>query len=362
MDEPILSFATARKLGALLRDQPWARVENVARMGLHALAGFPSPEPAYRPTWLVLFATPRCNLRCQHCQYHAPEAGEAPRTGRELAPERLGELLDRFPEVVNASLTGGEPLLHRRLGELLRLLAGRRVKVHLPTNGSLLAEHLDLLLEGPLEQLNVSLYGLDGMDYAARTGASPELFERTTEAIAELTRRRSRSGSPRSVRVSFVVTRSTLGRMPEMVRLAESLDCDSVRLQNLIDYGLPGFDARECLFADDPDAERAIAALARLGSRIPISPPRLYHRQPAARRCRLPFTSLTVDGDGALGPCCVIGADPGFGTLDDRGEPWNHPSLTAFRRRFMNPSSPLPAPCRTCEHLLPEPRPIPARG
>ena len=52
----------------------------------------------------------------------------------------------------------GEPLLHPHFRELLKIASYAGLNINISTNGSLLARHLDYLLQNPVRQINISLH------------------------------------------------------------------------------------------------------------------------------------------------------------------------------------------------------------
>jgi cyclic pyranopterin phosphate synthase len=108
---------------------------------------------------LRVSVTDRCNLRCAYCM---PEEDYVwlPRE-QILHFEELSALADIFMDlgVDKIRLTGGEPLLRRDLGALIRLLAGKpRLRdLAITTNGVLLAEQAGSLKEAGLHRVTVSL-------------------------------------------------------------------------------------------------------------------------------------------------------------------------------------------------------------
>jgi cyclic pyranopterin phosphate synthase len=108
---------------------------------------------------LRVSVTDRCNLRCQYCM---PEE-EYVWLPREdiLSFEETAALVDIFTDlgVDKVRLTGGEPLLRRGLGRLVRMLAAMpRIRdLAITTNGLLLAEQARTLREGGLHRVTVSL-------------------------------------------------------------------------------------------------------------------------------------------------------------------------------------------------------------
>jgi len=108
---------------------------------------------------LRISVTDRCNLRCAYCM---PEEDYVwlPRA-QILHFEEVSALADIFLDlgVDKIRLTGGEPLLRRDLGALIRLLAGKpRLRdLAITTNGVLLAEQAGSLKEAGLHCVTVSL-------------------------------------------------------------------------------------------------------------------------------------------------------------------------------------------------------------
>lgn len=112
---------------------------------------------------LRISVTDRCNLRCTYCM---PEQTPDYQPRREIL---TFEEIERFTRVAvslgveDVRLTGGEPLVRSQLPRLIASLGrieGLR-KIGLTTNGVLLAEQADALLEAGLRHVNVSLDALD---------------------------------------------------------------------------------------------------------------------------------------------------------------------------------------------------------
>jgi MoaA/NifB/PqqE/SkfB family radical SAM enzyme len=343
----LVSIENLRKVVTLVRDHRPRQIVNTLRYAVHAARGFPNVVVPYDPTWLVLLISGRCNLACRHCALHAPE-----RPAREVGDmplELFIELLDRFRGTASLSLGGGEPLLHPRLSEMLEIAADRRLKVHIPTNGTSLSGTVNHLLTTPVEMLNVSLYGLDRESFARQTGGRPELFDATLDAVAELIRRRRPGGFPRLVRLSMIVTQDTLHLALPFVRLAEKLGVDQAKLDNICLFRTIPYDEKDGLYDDDPGVRQALADLEELRFKIPVHLPRLFRRSAGARDCTMPFRLLTVDGQGAIAPCCVRRTDRRWGTVWDEPETWNGPVFVAARRRALDRGRPMPVLCHSCE-------------
>ena len=127
-------------------------------------------------TYLRLSVTDRCDLRCAYCM---PERMTFLPRAEMLSFAELDRLASGFIRqgVRKLRLTGGEPLLRKRLPELVARLA--RIDgiddLALTTNGALLAMHARTLREAGLRRITVSLDTLDPDAFRALSGGRGEL-------------------------------------------------------------------------------------------------------------------------------------------------------------------------------------------
>ena len=113
-------------------------------------------------SYLRLAVTDRCNLRCTYCM---------PAEGIAYLPEKKllsWEEMLRIVHVLNqlgirkVRITGGEPFVRPGLMEFLQELAKiENLEICLTTNGVLLENHLDSLLNLGIKNVNLSLDSLD---------------------------------------------------------------------------------------------------------------------------------------------------------------------------------------------------------
>ncbi len=116
---------------------------------------------------LRISVTDRCNFRCTYCmplnEYSWIERGEL-LTYEEIL--RLAGLFVRLG-VEKIRVTGGEPLVRRKLDVLIRGLASLEgiQDLSLTTNGALLAEQAEALRAAGLKRINLSLDTLDAAKF-----------------------------------------------------------------------------------------------------------------------------------------------------------------------------------------------------
>lgn len=121
--------------------------------------------------YMRISVTDRCNLRCRYCMPQgismSPVSELLTFEEIELVSQAAAELgIRRF------KITGGEPLVRRGcprlVGRIRRILKVEQVT--LTTNGVLLGDFLDELLENGLDGVNISLDSLDAAVYRQITG------------------------------------------------------------------------------------------------------------------------------------------------------------------------------------------------
>ena len=111
-------------------------------------------------TYLRMSVTDRCDLRCTYCM--AERMQFLPKQ-ELLTIEELDQVASSFIRrgVQKIRITGGEPLVRRGMPELIKRLGGYLGhgldELTLTTNGTLLEQFADLLVESGVKRINVSL-------------------------------------------------------------------------------------------------------------------------------------------------------------------------------------------------------------
>ncbi|MWC44333.1 GTP 3',8-cyclase MoaA [Sphingomonas carotinifaciens] len=114
--------------------------------------------------YLRISVTDRCDLRCRYCM--AENMTFLPRA-KLLSLEEIAVIAERFIArgVTKIRLSGGEPLVRRDVGDLVRRL-GRHVgtgldELTMTTNGTRLARYAPEMVEAGMARVNVSLDSRD---------------------------------------------------------------------------------------------------------------------------------------------------------------------------------------------------------
>ncbi len=326
-------------------DEVWAagviarlsgRVEESYRIGrLRRRLGRGTPLrralPPHLPVGVKLELTHACNLRCDFCYTDSPRHTLA-RTA-DLSDEAWRRVVEQALElgVVEAVLTGGEPLLRAPLMlELATRLAGEGVGVTLNTNGWFIDATLaDRLAEIPGLSVNVSLDGATGELHDAARGV-PGSWRRAVGALALLAERDV------VVRAAHVVTPLN-ARWVEM--LLENLWLLGVRVVRLTPVVPIGAASRRRGWGVDRSAlRRAVAdARSRFGedfvvavqSGVPLLLPNGDAGAPASLLVR-PSGRVIVD---AIHPFAFGHVDDGLAACWERiVAGWRAPEIEAWAR------------------------------
>ena len=154
---PLRSIPFRRRYGVLKRRFRQARA--LAR-------AFQSP---HRPIVAQIIPTRRCNLSCTYCN-------EFDRTSDPVALQELRQRIDRLAELGTTiiTLSGGEPLLHPDVGELIRHIRSRGAIATIITNGYLLTPAM-------IGTLNAA--GLDSMQISIDNVAPDEVSKRSLKVL-----------------------------------------------------------------------------------------------------------------------------------------------------------------------------------
>jgi molybdenum cofactor biosynthesis protein A, bacterial len=107
--------------------------------------------------YLRISLTDNCNLRCFYCmpeeEYAFTPASRLMQADEVLALAKIFVAMG----VKKIRLTGGEPLVRKDAGAIIRSLASLPVSLTLTTNGTRLHQYMDVLQEAGIRSINVSL-------------------------------------------------------------------------------------------------------------------------------------------------------------------------------------------------------------
>ncbi|MBO6688307.1 MAG: GTP 3',8-cyclase MoaA [Henriciella sp.] len=173
-------------------------------------------------TYLRMSVTDRCDLRCTYCM--AERMQFLPKQ-ELLTIEELDQVASSFIRrgVQKIRITGGEPLVRRGMPELIKRLGGYLGhgldELTLTTNGTLLEQFADLLVENGVKRINVSLDSLDpqGFEAITRRGKLEQVLAGIDAAL----------DAGLKIKINTVAMKhGNLSELPTMIEWAHGKDMD----------------------------------------------------------------------------------------------------------------------------------------
>lgn len=315
------------------------------RAGSENVAGWPAV--------IYLEATAVCNLRCPMCPTIIGLPREPYRTST-FDLDLLPKVEPALPFVRRAFLSGGgEPLLHPRLFEIVRLLKSHGVEVHFNSNATLLTpERAAEIVASGVDTISFSIDGATPETYAKiRVGGNlPAVLDNIRGLIAA----KIAAGSVTPfLNMQFTVQRDNLLEIPAAARLAASLGLNHLVVEPLTpvfcfdDEYRAAYEARLADPAAALPMAREAAAVAAV-SGLHFSSHYLFQADnpEPPRVCAEPWLTLGVRVDGRVFTCCGTMENMGDLAVDDIAAIWNGPAYNRLRRAIADGS--FPDCCRLC--------------
>ena len=258
---------------------------------------------------LRISVTDRCNFRCNYCmpkEVFNKDYTYLPHSDL-LSFEEITRLAKVFVAhgVRKIRLTGGEPLLRKKLEILVDQLAhiatpdGTPLDITLTTNGSLLARKAKALKEAGLNRVTVSLDGLDDAVFRAMNDVDFPVAD-VLEGIAaakDAGLGLDAQGQLTGLKVNMVVKRST--NVEQILPMARHFRGSGITLR-FIEYMDVGATNGWCMDEVMPSAE----VIARLQHEFPIV--QLEASAPGETAQRWGYANAAGQYDPALGEVGVI--------------------------------------------------------
>jgi MoaA/NifB/PqqE/SkfB family radical SAM enzyme len=274
-------------------------VGNMAGAG--AAPGQFSPTAPRTPHVATIAVTYACQCNCSHCSAEPFREDDA---NRALSFDELAGAIRQTIDLGTTSvvLTGGEPLLHPRLYDLIRAVDAARSLCTIFTNG----EYLDEACVSRLK--DAGLFGLFvSLDHATaaahdRNRARPGLFDKAVQGLINC----RNAGIPTGI--STYVTREKLaGEMDELMELGRRLGVLEVFVFDVTPSGRLK-DRPDCVLTDGE-----VAAMKKLRLHYHDLPdyPRIIHQTMfsgmaypcVAEGCPAAMVQLHIRANGDVTPC-----------------------------------------------------------
>lgn len=248
---------------------------------------------------IYFYLTKGCNLKCRHC-WIAPEYQSS--SSNSLPVMDIGLMQSIIEQakplgLVGVKLTGGEPLMHPLISDILELIHSESLNLTIETNGILCTPGLAEQIKRSANRLSVSV-SLDGADAQVHEWVRgvPGSFDAALEGLNNL----SRVGVKPQIIMSIM--RRNKHQIEQVIRLAEKIGAGSVKFNPIqpTARGDAMHDALETL---------TIQELIELGDWVETdlsfsTPLRLHYTHPMAFR---PLSRMFGDNGTGCGVCGILG-------------------------------------------------------
>jgi len=256
-------------------------------------------------SWLLnqiyFYLTEGCNLACRHC-WLAPRFDADGSAYPTLAVE-LFETVIREAKPLGlggVKLTGGEPLLHPQIQQLLDIVRREKLSLTLETNGVLCTPAMAReIAKVPNRFVSVSIDGADIATHEWVRGV-PGCFEKAQQAVRNL------AAADTAPQIIMSVMRCNADQVEAVVRMAEKLGASSVKF-NIVQPTARGQRLHE------KDETLGIAELIQLGRHVdmelaPTTKVQLFFDYPHAFQ---PLSRMASrDGCDTCGILGILGVIP----------------------------------------------------
>lgn len=334
--------------------------------------------------------TPRCNIYCTMCLLPLEEDHSK---GAEMSNAVYERIVDEiFPQAKCVALScGSEPFMSKRFLPALEAAVARGVpNVRFVTNGLLMTdEAVEQIVDLGVNRITISLDGATAATYESiRVGGKFDRLKDRLHAL-RLAKRRKRKRAP-VVKLSWVLMRSNLHEVLDLVELAHEVEAGEIYLRHLVPF--TELDVSDQLLVDHPRwtnwmiqqawercrsygirmttlpilppgrpslAQQLVLAYGKvhetftdegLGGVIAVAQRLVAHRHKA---CDIPWCSVYVRPDGGLNPCGAWFKEKPLGDLGHQS--WNDISEgDDFRhlRAELTGLRPLRTVCAQCPNVV----------
>lgn len=245
------------------------------------------------PIFTTLELTQLCNLSCRHCYNFDRESASTPKNlGDAMSTAEIFDVIVQLKEIgaMWLNLSGGEPLLHKDLLNIIEHAKNQHLFVRLKTNGLLLDKNnLIALQNSGLDAIDVSLYGID--DEAYRILCGRDGAQKVKAAILDAVELGF------DVSTNIILTKTNLTQLDDMISWCEE---NKLRYQiaEEITARYDGTTSSKELAIDGKDLQTLLSG--KHAHRF------MYKNHDKALQCSCAKTVLGIGFDGSVYPC--IGA------------------------------------------------------
>lgn len=300
----------------------------------------------YKPVIISIVSTTNCTLACDMCPTHSRIVPGSYKwrqnASKDIDFELFKKVVDMFKEAITVHIIGaGEPMLNKDFFRMVDY-ASRQKKMEVKsfTNGTIIKENIEHLLNSGLSGLTVSINGHNEKEFSRMTGMPNSLFTKIYQDTRELIRQRNIKNQKLKINFSFIIDKINYKFLPEMVKFSEDLDIDCTFFCGFLPCIYEGLTPKErVIMKTDSEIIKFIKNFkgsSPVHKKHKFSFPLAIDNEMKENNCDVHFKQIRVDGDGNVSSCSMMLLNmEDAGNIRDK-DPWNCQFLIDMRKRFLD--------------------------
>jgi len=261
--------------------------------------------------WINVEVTSKCNLKCNMCPRQSFNV-----FNQDMTEDVFMKLAKEFTLFQMVDLTGwGEPLLHPRLFDFVKIVKEKKCIVKFTTNGVLLdKEKAQDIIELKIEWVVFSIDSPSENTYREIRGTDLNRVLENVKNLSEL-KKKYKTRYP-LIDIAVVISKKNIEELPEMVRVAKTLNANRLLVNN-VHVVSKKEDIDILLYKIDPDQnidvikrDNSIKEAKKIASELGVNLNFCFTSfEPLLlKRCPLNIDkTMFVSWNGNVSPCCDLG-------------------------------------------------------
>jgi radical SAM protein with 4Fe4S-binding SPASM domain len=327
-----------KSLSTLIKTMEDNNMISFLTLPLHPPRVNPPEVPLFkRMTSIIFEITNRCNLRCKHCYNDS-----GPKRDQELTFEEIKKSVDTFADagVLNIVISGGEPLLHPHIFDIIQYIRSKPMSCIIFTNGTVITEDtvkkfkdfsivsVAISLDGATPETNDSFRGILGS------------YKKTVKAIKMLQKEEI------PVRINVCLHKGILDEFDELLNLFKKWD--------ITDYSVApaAYTGRQ----HEPDFVITLEEYKKVLKQLKEFEFKKGKKNelpyiPNSINCGAGMNSLTIRSNGDITLCSPFPDELSLGNIktDSIIDIWNNSELLNKIRSINASESEM---CKGCKHIM----------
>lgn len=301
---------------------------------------FNNSKITFVPPVFSVAITDNCNLRCPSCLFLLENDKRF--FSSNITIEKFNQILDKYNNQKKAQtifLTGGEPLLHPNIEELINICLDYNLKPKISTNGILLKNNVQLLKK--IEYINVSVDSYDEDSFKKYRGGSSTQFNMIKEGVKALKENNI------NFSLSFLLNKDNVSEYEKMLLYAYEIKPKLVYFHNVNPHGSSNFVP---LLVDDENTRTFLKKITSCND-YPFDiylPPIFDVNSKKFRyaKCNQPWYFFCFNSIGDVSFCCHLSPNSNIGNVFNNYD-FNSIQMVKFRDSII--SGKLPESCLFCQ-------------